>query len=130
MFFGLASLGVLALAFTTWDKIAVSATGTVASMDVDSLETSGNLTKVWISYDFSRDKTQVARSGVTRFQIDCQTKLIRTISMVRYAPTGRILADEKTPSSGFDEIVPGSFGDDIASAVCGHAQTRNRILGR
>lgn len=111
-----------------WMRAAQGGNGTVAEFDQDTFRVAGDEVTAWIAYDFSRDRTERARSAKSRVKVNCASWSSKTLSMIRYAADGSVMQDTKSPFASFEEIIPESLGDELAQSLCDYRKLRAKLL--
>ncbi len=117
-----ALLGVAAAqAGGDWRQVSVSSSGTkwlVRENDVAN-ETEMNPT-IWVSLDFSGDRTVNSRSAKRRFVIDCAAATYQMIANIEYDARGVVTQSSNNVPNKYrhEPIAPETVTEDLARSVC------------
>lgn len=124
------AVGSTSSAAADWQYAGTGGTGALAQFDAETFKVVGDVVSVWVEYDFSRDRNEQARSAKSKIEINCASRTTRTLSIIRYAPSGRVMHDYKNPYSQFEEIIPESLGDEMATRICDYKNALEQRLER
>ncbi len=103
----------------TWAYIGTSKTGTDYSYDKDTISRKGTLVTAWIFSDFTRDKTEKARTGKDQFVVDCEDRTMDVLYSIRYAADGTVISRYDLSSTGKPTpVAPDTIGDAVLVALC------------
>lgn len=112
-----------------WEYLTTSDNGTVVSVDPTKVRELPPIEirrpfpvrQIWVNWDFSKVRTQKARSGVTLSQFDCKSETMLVVSIVHYSPDGTVLKSDRESDFDFnyDPVVLGSVGYTIMEFACG-----------
>lgn len=68
--------------------LTTTKSGSVWSLNADSVKGDKRHRIGWVSMDYSKDKTVSSRSGRTLYSVDCETTATRTLSSIEYDKEG------------------------------------------
>ena len=115
----IAALSAAPGAAATWVEIVKTSTGGVASIDKDSVKVEGDAVLGWVSWDYSNDKTEKARTAKTRVSIKCGAETFKSVYYAQYDADGAIIDSGNLPSyTQYSPIIPDSVGDTIFKSIC------------
>lgn len=104
-----------------WQQVSVSSSGTKWLVRADDIANETNMNPtVWVSLDFSADRTVQSRSAKRRVVIDCAAATYQVIANIEYNAQGVALQSSTDVPSRYSHqpIVPETVTEDLAKAVC------------
>lgn len=101
-----------------WVRISTASNGAVYFADGSTIVTEGTKKKVWIKIDFSRVKTEKARSALERWEFLCTGKQMRVASGVSYAPDGSTFNSFQNSYATWEDVIPDSMGEAVMEMIC------------
>lgn len=106
-----------------WQQIAKSGTGTVVSIDTQSVVRQGDTALGWFQFEGGEQTREGVAYARERQMADCRAQLIGKISYVDYAPDGSVLRSRSTPATiarqMLEPVVPDTTGEAIFHRLCG-----------
>jgi hypothetical protein len=104
----------------SWVDYGESGTGSVYSLDLDTLAKSGNTVIVWSKADHSKDAKEPARETKTRYRIDCFNQTLTMLIWIDYKADGTVIQSHmlNTYEQEARPAVPGSLGESLVQLVC------------
>jgi len=113
--FVLALLASSPSAAERWLDLGADEDSTVASIDMDSIQASGNMRTFMAKYVIP--KIPEVDHTLIRQRIDCAAKTIDQLHMTAYAKNGSVMLDEDDTEEAHP-ILPDSKGEDMLKRVC------------
>jgi hypothetical protein len=103
-----------------WIEIGTSATGSVYSIDQETLKPEGTSVQVWVMANHAKDKSVKEETSKDHMLVDCENETITVQASYFYAADGTTtegLTFEKHEQSQ-TLIIPGTVGEFIFDAAC------------
>ena len=104
-----------------WQQITVSSSGTRWLVRENDRRNEDNLNPVvWVSLDYSGDRTVAQRSAKRRFAIDCAAATYQMLANIEYDANGSVVSSRNYPANRFahEPIAPETVTEALAQAVC------------
>lgn len=106
---------------TEWVEIAASLTGVSYQMNTSRVERAGpSVVRAWIKTDArTAEPKQDYESAMTRYELDCASKMYRVLDVVRYDKNGEVVFTYAANDRGtMKSPTPESLAEGIMDEVC------------
>lgn len=106
-----------------WTPLASSVDGRSVAIDYHSVKRNGQRGTAWFQWDFSKTKSERARSAKVLEAYDCEAETQGLLSRVDYDARGVVLRSTSINYVDYSPVVPGSIGEAMMHAVCRQPQS-------
>lgn len=104
-----------------WRYLTSTSSGTIYKYKYDSIKQRNSTLEIWVKADYSRDKSEKARSAMMLYSFDCTASTSAILSLSEYQADGRLTKSASiTPDvATYGLVVPDTIGDAALKAACG-----------